>query len=200
MKKTVYKYFYLILLFILLLMLDRVTKNMATAYLKDSEPFVLIHNVFEFNYLAGGNSGAAWGILKGQTMFFAIIALVVMALVALLIVRLNNIIFKIRQDENREKSGDTDNTCATSFLVQKYTLLQVIFVVLEAGAAGNLIDRVTEGSVVDFIYFKLIDFPIFNIADCYVTISVILLIILCIFFLNEDEFDMIFQIKKKKGN
>lgn len=199
MKKPVYKYFYLILLFILLLMLDRVTKNMATAYLKDGEPFVIINNVLEFHYLAGGNSGAAWGILKGQTMFFVIIALVVMALVALLIVRLNKIILKTEQDESSDKSGDTDNTCvAAPYLIRKYTLLQIVFTVLEAGAAGNLIDRATEGSVVDFIYFKLIDFPIFNVADCYVTISVILLVVVCVFFLKEDEFDVIFQIKNNK--
>ena len=36
-----------------------------------------------------------------------------------------------------------------------------------AGAFGNLIDRVFRGYVVDFFYFKWIDFPVFNVADIY---------------------------------
>lgn len=189
MKKSVYKYFYLIFLFTLLLLLDRFTKSMAVSYLKDGEPFVIIKNVFEFHYLSGGNSGAAWGILKGHTAFFIIITLIVMILIGLLIIRLNKIILTAHKSE-RGKSY---------VYIRKYTSLQLIFVMLEAGAAGNLIDRVTEGSVVDFIYFKLIDFPIFNIADCYVTISVALLIIFSVFFLKEKEFDMIFHIKPGKN-
>ena len=50
-------------------------------------------------------------------------------------------------------------------------VLQYIFGMLMAGAVGNLIDRVVNGSVVDFICFEFIDFPIFNVADCYVTVS-----------------------------
>ena len=40
-----------------------------------------------------------------------------------------------------------------------------------AGAFGNLIDRVFRGYVVDFFYFKWIDFPVFNVADIYVTVT-----------------------------
>ena len=54
---------------------------------------------------------------------------------------------------------------------------------------GNLIDRVWHHYVVDFIYFSLINFPVFNIADCYVTVSVIIFIILILFvYKNEDDF------------
>ena len=47
-----------------------------------------------------------------------------------------------------------------------------------AGAMGNFIDRVFRGYVVDFIYFSLIDFPVFNVADIYVTVGVALFAIL----------------------
>ena len=57
-----------------------------------------------------------------------------------------------------------------------------------AGAIGNLIDRISLKYVVDFIYFELIDFPIFNIADCYLTVSSFLLIILAIFYYKENDF------------
>ena len=60
-------------------------------------------------------------------------------------------------------------------------------IVIAAGAAGNLIDRMTQGYVVDFIYFKLINFPIFNVADCYVTCATGLLFVLLFFGVYSDE-------------
>ena len=60
-------------------------------------------------------------------------------------------------------------------------------VVLCAGAIGNFIDRIINGYVVDFIYFEIINFPIFNIADIYVCISVFLLLYLLIFHYKEEE-------------
>ena len=50
--------------------------------------------------------------------------------------------------------------------------------------------------VVDFFYFKLIDFPIFNVADIYVSVSCVLLAILVIFFYKDEDFD--FLGKKKE--
>ena len=58
---------------------------------------------------------------------------------------------------------------------------------LGAGAAGNMIDRVRQGFVVDFLYFKLIDFPIFNVADCYVTLSALGLVLLIIFYYKDED-------------
>ena len=56
-----------------------------------------------------------------------------------------------------------------------------------AGALGNLFDRVRLNYVVDFIYFKLIDFPIFNVADIYVTVICGLGIFLMFFGKYQDE-------------
>ena len=58
-----------------------------------------------------------------------------------------------------------------------YLPLSVTALVMVSGALGNFIDRVCRGYVVDFIYFSLIDFPVFNIADMCIVASVILIII-----------------------
>ena len=75
-------------------------------------------------------------------------------------------------------------------------VLQYTFGMLMAGAVGNLIDRVVNGSVVDFICFEFIDFPIFNVADCYVTVSCVLIVVMCLLKLKEEDFNKIFTIKK----
>jgi len=75
-------------------------------------------------------------------------------------------------------------------------------VLVVGGAIGNFIDRVTLGYVVDFIYFSLIDFPIFNVADILVTCSSIFAILALIFIYKEEEINQVFkglsQKKEKK--
>ncbi len=61
-------------------------------------------------------------------------------------------------------------------------------------------NRIKNGYVVDFIKTDFIDFPVFNVADCYVTISMVLLIIIVLFFIKEDDLNQIFSFKKlEKG-
>ena len=74
--------------------------------------------------------------------------------------------------------------------------LLITCTLLVSGAAGNFIDRVRFGYVRDFIYFKLINFPVFNVADCYVTVSVVLLIILILFVYKEDDFEFFKDIQE----
>ena len=74
----------------------------------------------------------------------------------------------------------------------------VILIFFVAGAIGNLIDRIVNNYVVDFFYFKLINFPIFNVADIYVTVAAFAFIILGIFYYKEEDFEMIFKKKDKK--
>ena len=62
-------------------------------------------------------------------------------------------------------------------------------VLLTSGAVGNMIDRAVQGYVVDFLYFSLIDFPIFNVADCYVVTAAVLLVLLTGFYYKEGELD-----------
>ena len=69
--------------------------------------------------------------------------------------------------------------------------------VFVAGAAGNLIDRVVQGYVVDFLYFILIDFPIFNVADCYVTVATAVLLILLMKVYSDEDLAVLWQKRKE---
>ena len=61
-----------------------------------------------------------------------------------------------------------------------------------------MIDRAVRGYVVDFFYFRLIDFPIFNVADIYVTVTMILLLILILFYYKEEDLEFLSR-KGKHG-
>ena len=60
-----------------------------------------------------------------------------------------------------------------------------------------MIDRISLHYVVDFFDFRLINFPIFNVADIYVTVSMIVLILLCAFYYHYHEIDVLFSKSKK---
>ena len=157
-----------ILFFILLVILDQITKNLAVIYLKDKPAYVLWDGVFELHYLE--NSGTAFGMLQNQKILFVTIAVVILVIIGYLLIKLP-----------RNKH---------------YAMLEILLVLIASGAVGNMIDRVQFNYVVDFFYFKLIDFPIFNVADIYVSVSCVLLAILVIFFYKDDDFD--FLGKKKE--
>ena len=75
---------------------------------------------------------------------------------------------------------------------KRYLPLRICMIVLTAGAIGNFIDRLTRGYVVDFFYFSLIDFPIFNVADIYVTVTFIVLVLLIFFYYKDEDFSILF--------
>ena len=56
-----------------------------------------------------------------------------------------------------------------------------------------MIDRVRLNYVIDFLYFKLIDFPIFNVADIYVTVATFAIVLLILFYYKEEELDQFFK-------
>ena len=157
-----------ILFFILLVILDQITKNLAVVYLKDKPAYVIWDGVFELHYLE--NSGAAFGMLQNQKLLFVTIAAVILLVIGYILIKL---------PRNRH-----------------YAMLEVLLVLIASGAVGNMIDRVQFNFVVDFFYFKLIDFPIFNVADIYVSVSCVLLAVLVIFFYKDEDFD--FLGKKKE--
>ena len=138
-----------ILFFILLVILDQITKNLAVVYLKDKPAYVLWDGVFELHYLE--NSGAAFGMLQNQKILFVTIAAVILVIIGYLLVKL---------PRNRH-----------------YAMLEVLLVLIASGAVGNMIDRVQFNYVVDFFYFKLIDFPIFNVADIFVCTGAALVVL-----------------------
>ena len=140
---------------------DQWTKLLAVHHLKGQNPLVLIEDVFELAYLE--NPGAAFGILQGRQGFFFVIALAVIAAAAFAVWRMP-----------AEK---------------KYLPLYFSAVGIVSGAVGNMIDRIAQGYVVDFLSFCLIDFPIFNVADCYVTIGAAALMLLVLFYYKESDFE-----------
>ena len=81
---------------------------------------------------------------------------------------------------------------------KKYFVLQILLTILSSGAVGNFIDRVGQGYVVDFLYFKLIDFPVFNIADCYVTVSVAVLLFMMLFKFTDEELNTMLNVKNNR--
>ena len=168
MNKQLCRPWVIAVLTVLLVALDQWTKYLAVLFLKDQDPFVIIDGVFELHYLE--NRGAAFGILQGQKVIFLICTVLILAVLAFYYNRMP--------------------------LEKKYQPLRVVGVLLGAGAVGNLIDRMVQSYVVDFLYFKLIDFPIFNVADCYVTAGAILLAILILFVYKDEELGFL-SLKKK---
>ena len=144
----------------LLVALDQWTKWLAVLFLKGKQPIPIIEGVFELHYLQ--NDGAAWGMLSGRQNWF--IVLTVAMLVVLVYVM------------------------AKTAVNKHYMPICVVLVLISAGAVGNFIDRLLNGYVTDFLYFKLINFPIFNVADMYVTISMILMVVLILFFYKDGDF------------
>ena len=148
--------------------LDQLSKRWALANLGDHEPVPLIPGILEF--LRIENRGAAFGILQGRMEFFYLITAVVAAGILY-------VIFKLPEE-------------------RKFLPLLVTLAFLLAGAAGNLIDRAFRQSVVDFIYFKPIDFPVFNVADIYVTCSTFALVLLILRFYEDEDFAFLSREKK----
>lgn len=159
-----------LIIFAAALFLDQFTKYMAVSRLKDQEPFVLIDGVFELRYLE--NRGAAFGMLQDMQYVLAAGALLVCGLI---------VYFYLRMPERR-----------------RYIPLRICAILLCAGAIGNMIDRIRLHYVIDFLYFRLIDFPIFNVADCYVVVSCIAFALLVLFYYKEED-DFSFLARKKKG-
>lgn len=73
-------------------------------------------------------------------------------------------------------------------IYKKYVPVNIAATLLAAGALGNFIDRCMYGYVRDFIYFRIIDFPVFNIADIYVTAATVLFIIVFLFVYKDGDF------------
>lgn len=152
-------------LIIILILADQLTKLWALAELRGSEGISVITGIFELQYLE--NRGAAFGILQNHQVLFLLITVLAAVL-------LTYIYARIPDDK-------------------KYIPLRICYVLLMAGAFGNMIDRAFRGYVVDFFYFKLIDFPVFNVADIYVTVAAFAMIILGLFYYKEEDYNKIFH-------
>ena len=144
---------------------------MVLLHVKPIDSIPLIPGILSFTYHE--NRGAVWGIMQGQIPVLIVTTVIILTVVLWIYSRI----------------PDT----------KKYRWLHFIAVLVIAGAIGNFIDRLFRHYVVDFIYFELIDFPIFNVADMYVVIAAFLLIFVSVFIYKEDS-DFDFLNPKKGGS
>ena len=80
---------------------------------------------------------------------------------------------------------------------KRFVPLRLLAVFIMAGGIGNMIDRFVLGYVVDFFSFVLIHFPVFNVADVYITVSTILLAVFLIFVYKEEELTFLWKNKEQ---
>ncbi len=145
--------------------LDQLTKYIAVEHLMPIDSHPLIPGLIEFNYET--NTGIGWGMLQGQKWLFVPVSSIAIILVTFILIYY------------RKKLSP---------------LLSVALSMIAGGGIGNQIDRIVNGEVVDFLNFQFISFPVFNVADCFVTVGCVLALISIIFF---DKW-ILFDEKKDK--
>lgn len=152
-----------LLVMLVLLGLDQFTKYLAIQKLKGQPAIVLIDGCLELQYLE--NRGSAFGILQNQKFFILFVGFVFMAVILFFL-------FKLPGEK-------------------KFRIVHIALSAIVAGGIGNMIDRFRFDYVVDFISFVLINFPIFNVADCYIVVFTIGLFFLFLFFFKEKDLEFL---------
>jgi signal peptidase II len=133
--------------------MDQVTKSWAVNTLMEKGSMPFINGLLGFRYAE--NTGAAFSILRDkQLLLILMTSVIIMGLIGFMVKA-------IRMDE--------------------HVVVKLSYMLIVSGAIGNLIDRVRLNFVIDFMEFKFIQFPIFNIADVCVVTGVSLLIIATLF-------------------
>lgn len=132
---------------LLFVVIDQVVKILVISKLALQQSIIIINNFFNITYVR--NTGAAWSILSGNVLLLIMIS--VLALVT--------IYYYLIKDKDLNKID-----------IVSYSMLI-------GGIIGNLIDRIVHGYVIDYLDFKIFNynFPIFNIADTLIVISIIII-------------------------
>lgn len=138
-----------------IILIDIFTKYLASKFLSDIFTYPIINNVFHLTYTE--NTGAAFSIFTGRQVFLIAITSVFLILLICYIIH-----------SHRKYKKLLLSNLAITFII--------------AGGAGNLISRIHFGYVVDIFDFRLIKFAIFNVADIFITLGTILLILCVLFF------------------
>lgn len=139
----------MIILTILVILVDFFSKYMVSKLMTVNETIDLIDNFFRITYVK--NTGAAFSIFSNNTILVVIISVVIIGF----------LLFYIYKNKGNNK------------------LENVSYAFILGGAIGNLIDRLVYGYVIDFLDFEILsyDAPIFNLADTFIVIGVILFLI-----------------------
>ena len=134
---------------IIIFLIDQISKFYITSTMSLTDTIHIIKNLFRITYVQ--NTGAAWSILSDSTFLLILITFLVLGM----------IIYVLLKQKTIEKSE------------------QLIYGSLIGGVLGNLIDRIRFGYVVDFLDFNFgsFYFPVFNLADTFIVLAGIILII-----------------------
>lgn len=146
-----------LILSVLLLLIDQVTKLITTVKLNEYETFVVIEKFLSFTRCH--NTGGPWSLFAEVPFIFIVATLCVFAL-------------EIWFFKNHPL---------------KHALAKLSCALINAGAIGNLLDRIFRGYVVDMIELTFIDYPVFNFADCCVVVGAILMCVYVIFIDGKDK-------------
>lgn len=130
------------------LMIDLLVKIIVINFMRLYDTIRIIPSFFNITYVR--NTGAAFSILEDSRIFFIVITFVALIVIYLLL---------------KDK------------VLNKYQTF--LYSMLIGGIAGNLVDRIIYGYVIDYLSFNIFSysFPVFNIADSFIVISVLLLIL-----------------------
>ncbi len=141
----------------LLVALDQLVKYLVRANIPLGESVPFIPHILDLTYVK--NTGAAFSLLREHTWLLTLLSVVLVVVVAALVFR-------------RIISGKLGRFAA---------------VLVIAGGVGNLIDRIGLGYVTDMFQTTFMEFAIFNVADCCITIGVVLLFVYVLFFTGRDK-------------
>ena len=144
---------------VLAFVIDRLTKVWAVSWLRvqPGGTYALWPGVLHLTYVQ--NTGMAFSLLENHTWLLALITPLALLLVVV----------------------------ALKYAMRCTTLQNALLWLLLAGGAGNLVDRVFYGYVVDFLEIRLFRFAIFNFSDMYLTLAALFLIIALL--LTKEEKD-----------
>ena len=137
--------------------LDQLVKFLVRANIPLGDSVPFIPHVMELTYVQ--NTGAAFSILRTHTWLLTLTSAVVVLVICYLIVK-----------------GFFKNALG------RWAAMLVL-----AGGMGNLIDRAVFGCVTDMLKTTFIDFPVFNVADCCITVGVPLLFLYVLLYVGRDE-------------
>lgn len=124
---------------------DRITKSIVINHIFMGQSMKVIPGIFNFTLVL--NTGTAFGLFKGQRIIFILFSFAVIGAIVGYILK--------------HKEMNSVFTWALGLIL--------------GGAAGNLLDRIAHGCVIDFLDFRV--WPVFNIADSCITIGVAILIL-----------------------
>ena len=137
---------------IISVVLDQISKYIVSSNMEIGESFGLVKYILNITYWR--NSGAVFGILKDHRWVFMIASIIaIIAMTAVLIYFIKN---------------------------KSFMWMQAALALILGGGIGNMIDRLSQGYVVDFLEFDFVNFAIFNIADSCVTVGCVIFIIFMI--------------------